>query len=79
MDNRRKKHQENAKLREMQIISLDTTCTSRQIAKKVRISNGTACYLLSTLIDMELIKLTNFKDKLQKVKTRLFIDAKRHS
>jgi len=76
MASRRKEYQEDAKLRVMQIISVDATLTSRQIAKKVRISNGSAYYLLSALIDMGLIKLTNFNDKSQKLKYAYLLTPK---
>ena len=42
--------------------------TTREIAQKVGISNGSAYYLLTSLIDMGFIKLSNFKDSSQKIK-----------
>ena len=42
--------------------------TSREIAQKVGISNGSAYYLLISLIDKGLIKLENFKKSEQKIK-----------
>ena len=41
--------------------------TNREIALKVGISNGSAYYLLTSLIDMGFIKLSNFKDNSQKI------------
>jgi EPS-associated MarR family transcriptional regulator len=61
MASRRKEHQEDAKLRMLQIISSNPRMTSRELAKKVRISNGSAHYLLISLIDIGFIKLSNFK------------------
>ena len=42
--------------------------TTREIAQKIGISNGSAYYLLTSLIDMGFIKLSNFKDSSQKIK-----------
>ena len=68
MASRRKEHQEDAKLRVFQIINENPQMTTRQIAEKVGISNGSAYYLLTSLIDMGFVKLSNFKDNSQKVK-----------
>jgi DNA-binding IclR family transcriptional regulator len=51
MASRRKEHQEDAKLRVFQIINENPQMTSREIAQKVGISNGSAYYLLTSLID----------------------------
>ena len=42
--------------------------TSREIAQKVGISNGSAHYLLISLIYKEYIKILSFKENSQKVK-----------
>ena len=68
MASRRKEHQEDAKMRVLQIISNNPQMTSREIAQKVGISNGSAYYLLISLIDKGLIKLENFKKSEQKIK-----------
>ena len=47
MASRRKEHQEDAKLRVLQILSNNPQMTSREIAQKVGISNGSAYYLLT--------------------------------
>ena len=47
MASRRKEHQEDAKLRVMQIINQNSELTSREVAQKVGISNGSAYYLLN--------------------------------
>ena len=67
MASRRKEHQEDAKLRVMKIINQNPEMTSREIAQKVGISNGSAYYLLTSLIDKGFIKLSNFKENSQKV------------
>ena len=50
--------------------------TSRQIAQKVGISNGSAYYLLTSLIDKGLVKLSNFKGNSQKVKYSYLLTPK---
>ena len=68
MASRRKEQQEDAKLRMLQIISNDPQMTSREIAQKVGISNGSAYYLLTSLIDKGFVKYENFKKSAQKTK-----------
>ena len=48
MASRRKEQQEDAKLRVLQIISGNPQMTSRELAQKVGISNGSAFYLLTS-------------------------------
>ena len=50
--------------------------TTREIAKKVGISNGSAYYLLTSLIDMGFIKLSNFKESSQKIKYSYLLTPK---
>ena len=68
MASRRKEFQEDAKLRVFQIINKNPQMTTREIAQKVGISNGSAYYLLTSLIDMGFIKLSNFKESSRKTK-----------
>ena len=68
MASRRKEHQEDAKMRMLQIISNNPQMTSRELAQKVGISNGSSYYLLISLIDKGFIKLSNFKKSSQKGK-----------
>ena len=49
---------------------------TREIAQKVGISNGSAYYLLTSLIDMGFVKLFNFKDSSQKIKYSYFLTPK---
>ena len=62
MASRRKEYQEDAKLRVFQIISSNPQMTSRELAKQVGISNCSAYYLLTSLIDKGFVKLSNFKE-----------------
>ena len=76
MASRRKEHQEDAKLRVLQIISNNAQMTSREIAQKVGISNGSAYYLLTSLIDKGLIKLENFRKSEQKARYSYILTPK---
>jgi len=76
MASRRKEHQEDAKFRVFQIINKNPQMTTREIAQKVGISNGSAYYLLTSLIDMGFIKLSNFKDSSQKIKYSYLLTPK---
>jgi EPS-associated MarR family transcriptional regulator len=73
---RRKEHQEDAKLRVFHIINENPQMTTREIAQKVGISNGSAYYLLTSLIDMGFVKLSNFKDSSQKIKYSYLLTPK---
>ena len=68
MASRRKEYQEDAKLRVFQIIIKNPQMTTREIAQKVGISNGSAYYLLTSLIDKGFVKLSRFKENSQKIK-----------
>ena len=76
MASRRKEHQEDAKFRVFQIINENPQMTTRELAKNVGISNGSAYYLLTSLIDMGFIKLSNFKDSSQKIKYSYLLTPK---
>ena len=76
MASRRKEHQEDAKMRVFQIINENPHMTTRKIAQKVGISNGSAYYLLTSLIDMGFVKLSNFKDSSQKIKYSYLLTPK---
>ena len=76
MASRRKERQEDAKLRIMQIINLNHHVSSRDIAKKVGISNGSAYYIITALIDTGLVKLSNFRESSQKIKYSYLLTPK---
>ena len=76
MASRRKEHQEDAKFRVFQIINENPHITSRKIAQKLGISNGSAYYLLTSLIEMGFVKLSNFKDSSQKIKYSYLLTPK---
>ena len=68
MASRRKEHQEDQKLKMFQILSSNPQITSRGLAQKVGISNGSAFYLLTSLIDKGFVKYANFKNSTQRTK-----------
>ena len=76
MASRRKEHQEDAKFRVFQVINENPQMTTREIAQKVGISNGSTYYLLTSLINMGFIKLSNFKDSSQKIKYSYLLTPK---
>ena len=76
MASRRKEHQEDAKLRVLQIINSNPQITSRELAQKVGISNGSAYYLLTSLIDKGFVKLSNFRGNPQKIKYSYLLTPK---
>ena len=76
MASRRKEYREDAKLRVFQIIKVNPQLTSRELAKKVGISNGSAYYLLTSLIDKGFIKFSNFKKNSQKRKYSYILTPK---
>ena len=76
MASRRKEHQEDAKLRVIQIITKNPGITSREVAQKIGISNGSAYYLLTSLIDKGFVKLSNFKENSEKIKYSYLLTPK---
>ena len=76
MASRRKEQQEDAKLRVLQIISNNPQMTSRELAKKVGISNGSAYYLLISLIDKGFVKYENFKKSAKKTEYYYLLTSK---
>ena len=76
MASRRKEHQEDAKLRVFQMINENPQLTTRELAQKVGISNGSAYYLLISLIDKGFVKLANFKETSEKKKYTYLLTPK---
>jgi EPS-associated MarR family transcriptional regulator len=76
MASRRKEHQEDAKFKVLKIISANPQITSRELAQKVGISNGSAYYLLISLIDKGFVKFENFKKSTQKAKYSYLLTPK---
>ena len=76
MSSRRKEWQEDTRLRLMRVVSQNPKATTREIAQKIGISNGSAYYLLTSLIDKGLIKLSNFNNNSQKTIYLYFLTPK---
>ena len=50
--------------------------TSRELAQKLGVSNGSAYYLLISLIDKGFVKLSNFKENSQKTRYSYMLTPK---
>ena len=61
MASRRSEQKSEIKLKVMRLISEMPEMSSRQIADVVGISNGSAYYVLTALVEKGLVKLENFK------------------
>ena len=66
MASRREEHQEDVRLRVMRLIDENSEMSSRQIADKVGIANGSAYYVLTALVKKGFVKLENFKNSQRK-------------
>ncbi|MDB2323487.1 MarR family EPS-associated transcriptional regulator [Planktomarina temperata] len=61
MASRREEQQAEIRLRVMRSISQNPEMSTRQVADEVGISNGSAYYVLTALIEKGFVKLSNFK------------------
>ena len=66
MASRREQHQEDVRLRVMRLIDENSEMSSRQIADKVGIANGSAYYVLNALVEKGFVKLESFKNSQRK-------------
>lgn len=66
MASRREQQQEDVRLRVMRLIGENPAASTRQIADAVGISNGSAYYVLTALVDKGFVKLDNFKNNPRK-------------
>ena len=76
MASRRKEHQEDARFRVLNIINENPNMTTREIAQKVGISNGSTYYLITSLIDKGYVKLLNFGQNNQKLRYSYLLTPK---
>ena len=60
MASRRDQRQQETHFKVMQLVDADPSISTREIAKKVGISNGSAYYCITALIDKGFVKLKNF-------------------
>ena len=66
MASRREEKQEEVRLRVLRLISCDPEMSSRQVAAAIGISNGSAYYILTALVEKGFVKLENFKQNPRK-------------
>ena len=66
MASRRQEQQAEIRLKVMRLISQNPKMSTRQVADKVGISNGSAYYVLTALIGKGFVKLENFKNNPRK-------------
>ena len=62
----RDQQREEVRLRVMRLIAEDPEISSRQIAAHVGVSNGSAYYVLTALVEKGFVKLENFKNSSRK-------------
>jgi len=63
---RREEQQEDVRLRVMRLIDGNPEMSTRQVADEVGISNGSAYYVLTALVEKGFVKLENFKNNPRK-------------
>lgn len=66
MASRREEQQAEIRLQVMRLVAQNPEMSSRQIADAVGISNGSAYYMLTALIEKGFVKLSNFKSNPRK-------------
>lgn len=66
MASRREKLQNDARTRVLRLVSENPHLSTRQVANTVGISNGSAYYLLTALVEKGFVKLENFKNSSRK-------------
>jgi len=63
---RREKLQNDARTRVLRLVSENPQLSTRQVANAVGISNGSAYYLLTALVEKGFVKLESFKNSSRK-------------
>ena len=66
MASRRDEQQAAIRLKVMRLISVNPEMSTRQVADEVGISNGSAYYVLTALVEKGFVKLGNFKNNPRK-------------
>ena len=66
MASSRDKQQADIRLRVMQLVSQNPEISTRRLADKVGISNGSAYYVVTALVEKGLVKLSSFKSNPRK-------------
>lgn len=60
MASQREQHQEETRLKVMRLLSENPSISTREIARRVGISNGAAYYCVTALVEKGFVKLKNF-------------------
>ena len=60
MASQRERQQEDTRLKVMRLLDEDPSISTREIARRVGISNGAAYYCVTALVDKGFVKLKNF-------------------
>ena len=76
MASRRSENQSEIQLKVMRLISEIPEVSSRRIADVVGISNGSAYYVLTALVEKGLVKIENFKKNPRKDRYAYFLTPK---
>ena len=76
MASRCKEYQEDVRLRVMNIINQNPDITTRTLAQKVGISNGSAHYLVRSLIEKGFVELSDFTIDSKKRKYSYILTSK---
>lgn len=76
MASRREEQQEDVRLRVMRLIAGNPEMSTRQVAEEVGISNGSAYYVLTALVEKGFVKLGNFKNNPRKGQYAYFLTPK---
>ena len=66
MASRREYQQEDVRLRVMRLLNEDPEMSTRQIARAVGVSNGSAYYVLTALVEKGFVKLESFRNNPRK-------------
>ena len=76
MASRREEQQEDVRLRVMRLIGEHPNMSTRQIADAVGVSNGSAYYVLTALVDKGFVKLDNFRKNNRKTQYAYLLTPK---
>ena len=76
MASRREERQESNRLKVMRLIYENPEMSARQVADKVGISNGSAYYVLTALVEKGFVKLGNFRNSTRKGKYAYLLTPK---
>ena len=67
MASRREEHKQEIQFKVMRLLQEDPTITTREIARCVKISNGSAHYCITALMEKGYVKLKNFTNSRNKI------------